>query len=418
MPTLNLESSPCSTVGEEILLELRMVEDISRCPPSPVYRPTSPPLDPYDEAERLMEAAAALQELESYNLVDAGSTPGPSEAIHLAISPIPPPTPDNENRIPPSEEEVHNVQKLARAILRYRQAHPILLNIIKEWTNHLMTAIRVMSRSGKPIHPIPITNEAFDDLSHLRFIPIFTNLMEPYMEDSDRSADTPLPTFLHHIPTPAEMAHASIQTEDMEEDTDHPGGQWMYFNPGNTSHYPLVFVGTDTRPHAAKYIRYLSVNDGIIHQGTEGKNKAIYGTPLHTHSYPTPNFHHPGVKDTDHTVFNPSSTSCLVINDTLYHLGDPRVIADVHTLCAQHNKLEGIKRQRLDLDSQECSAKKKMLDCERYLTHAAVCTHLQNHHLCTRPTSPPSSFLPRIHAAQGPPEDQWSDIEGEDSLEL
>ena len=87
-------------------------------------------------------------------------------------------------------------------------------------------------------------------------------------------------------------------------------------------------------------------------------------------------------------------------------------------LRAQYNKLESIKRQRLDLDGQERSAKKKMLDCERYLTHAAVRTRLQTHLLRTRPTSPPSSFLPRIHAAQGPPEDQWSDVEGEDSLEL
>ena len=259
---------------------------------------------------------------------------------------------------------MRNVQKLARAILRYRQAHPILLDVVKEWTDHLMMAIRVMSRSGKPAYPIPITNNAFDDVSHLRFIPIFTDLIDSYMEDSDGSVNTPPPTLLYCIPTPAEMAHASTQTEDVEGDTDHPGGQWMHFNPGNTSHYPLVFIGIDARPHAAKYIRYLSVNDGVIHQGTEGKNKAIYGTPLHAHSYPTPNFHRPGAKDTDHTIFDPSSTSHLVVDNALYHLGDPGVIADVHMLCAQHNKLENIKRQRLDLDNQEHSTKKKMLDCE------------------------------------------------------
>ena len=87
-------------------------------------------------------------------------------------------------------------------------------------------------------------------------------------------------------------------------------------------------------------------------------------------------------------------------------------------LRAQYNKLENIKRQCLDLDSQECSAKKKMLNCERYLTHTAVRTRLQTHLLRTRPSSPPSSFLPRIHVVQGPPEDQWSDVEGKDSLEL
>jgi len=44
--------------------------------------------------------------------------------------------------------------------------------------------------------------------------------------------------------------------------------------------------------------------------------------------------------------------------------------------------------------------------------------HLQNHLLCTCPLSPPSSFLPHIFAAQGPPEDEWSDVEGKDSLKL
>ena len=206
-----------------------------------------------------------------------------------------------------------------------------------------MPAIRVISCSGEPTHPVPITNNAFDNLSHLRFIPIFTDIINPYIEDSNGSVDTPPPTLLHCITTPAKVAHASTQTEDIEQDTDHPGGQWMCFNPGNTSHYPLVFIGTDARPHAAKYIHYLLVNDGVIHQGTEGKDKAIYSTPLHARSYPTPNFYCLGVKDTDHTIFHPSSTTCLVVDNALYHLGDPGVIADVHMLCAQHNKLESIK---------------------------------------------------------------------------
>ena len=131
MPTLNLESSPRSTVEEEILLELRMAESISQRPSSPVYRPTSPPPDPIHNAQEF-EAATVIEEMRTYRLVDAGFTPGPSEAIRLAISPVPPPTPDSEHRIPLSEKEVRNVQKLARAILRYRQAHPILLDVVKE----------------------------------------------------------------------------------------------------------------------------------------------------------------------------------------------------------------------------------------------------------------------------------------------
>ena len=286
MPTPNLGNPPHSTVGEEILLELHSESLTKQHSPSPEYHPTSPPPDHYaiheaTEALQALQATTIMEEMRTYRLVDTGFTPGPSEAIYLAISPIPPPTPDSEHRILPSEEEVCNMQKLAQGILCYHTAHPSPLNIIKEWTDHLMGAIKVMSHSGKPAHPVPITDNAFDDLSHLRFIPIFTDIIDPYMEDSDGSVGTPPPTLLHCISTPAEVAHASTQTENIEEDTDHPGGQWMCFNPGNTSHYPLIFISTDARPHIAKYIRYLSVNDGVIHQGTEGKDKAIYSTPLH-----------------------------------------------------------------------------------------------------------------------------------------
>jgi len=282
-------SSPYSTVGEEILLELRntpLVDRIRGCAPSPEYHPTSPPPNaPHQcysksEALEIAEAMIVMREMGEFSTAYAGNTPGVSEAICMSISPIPPPTPENEHCIPPSEEEVHNMQKLAQGIIRYHAAHPTPLKIVKDWTDHLMGAIRVMSRSGEPAHPVPITNDTFDDLSHLRFIPIFINIINPYMEDSNGSVDTPPPTLLQHIATPAEMAHASTQTEDTE-DTDHPGGQWMCFSPSNTSHYPLVFIGTDTRLHVAKYICYLSVNDGVVHQGTEGKDKAIYGTPLH-----------------------------------------------------------------------------------------------------------------------------------------
>ena len=54
-----------------------------------------------------------ISEIGQYNTHHAGNTPGVSEIIHMSIFPIPPPTPDSEHHIPPSEEEVCNVQKLA-----------------------------------------------------------------------------------------------------------------------------------------------------------------------------------------------------------------------------------------------------------------------------------------------------------------
>jgi len=121
MPTLNL-SSPHSTVGEEILLELcsrPLADRIRECIPSPEYHPTSPPPDaPHQfqsesEALEIAEAMIIMREMGEFTTAYAGNTPKVSEAIRMSISPIPPPTPNNKHRIPPSEEEVRNVQKLA-----------------------------------------------------------------------------------------------------------------------------------------------------------------------------------------------------------------------------------------------------------------------------------------------------------------
>jgi len=126
MPTPNL-SSPHSTVEEEILLELHrpLVDRIRERIPSPEYHPISPSPDaPYQyysesEALKIAEAMIILSEMGKYTTTHAGNTPGVSEAIRMSISPIPPPTPDDEYRIPPSKEEVRNVQKLAQGILCY-----------------------------------------------------------------------------------------------------------------------------------------------------------------------------------------------------------------------------------------------------------------------------------------------------------
>jgi hypothetical protein len=100
----------------------------------------------------------------------------------------------------------------------------------------------------------------------------------------------------------------------------------------------------------------------------------------------------------------------------LIHLVDAGVVADVHTLRAQINKKQNIKRQQLELDGQEREAEGKMLLVKQYLVHARARSRLQNHLLHTHPSSPPSSFVPCIHAAQGPPESEWVNEDGRDSL--
>ena len=77
-----------------------------------------------------------------------------------------------------------------------------------------------------------------------------------------------------------------------------------------------------------------------------------------------------------------------------------------------------IKQQRLELDNKEHMTSRKLLDMERYLAAAVVCTRLQPHLLRMHPASPPSSFIPHIFTAQGPTDETGEQIEGEDSLEV
>ena len=98
-------------------------------------------------------------------------------------------------------------------------------------------------------------------------------------------------------------------------------------------------------------------------------------------------------------------------------MGDAGVIADVHTLRDQHLRIATIRQQRIKLGRQELKAEDKRNEMERYLAHAAVRMRLAPHLVHTRPRSPPSSIIPRIFAAQGPPDNNPAECEGEDSLE-
>src|SRR5205807_8593642 len=108
------------------------------------------------------------------------------------------------------------------------------------------------------------------------------------------------------IATPSQLSivDASAQTE---EDGDHPGDDWMLYDSTNPGHYQLLFSNKLGQAEVAKYIRYTSVRDGMAIQGCHKKGDPIYNMALHTRSYPNPNFHSLGIKDTDLTIFHPSS---------------------------------------------------------------------------------------------------------------
>jgi hypothetical protein len=210
-------------------------------------------------------------------------------------------------------------------------------------------------------------------------------------------------------------SHISISSD--EDESDHPGDEWMLYDGSNPKHYALVFINEQNEEEVAKYIQYVSVRDDMHLQGQRSKNTPLYAVPLHARAFSIANFWQSGLRDTDLGIFDPSSNDRLIVDNALFHLGDAGVIADVHTLRAQYTRLVNVKRQRVELDAIKCKAEKKKNTMERYLAHAAVRTRLHPHLLKERPASPPSRIIPRLHAAQGPADALPEDCEGKDGLE-
>ena len=69
------------------------------------------------------------------------------------------------------------------------------------------------------------------------------------------------------------------------------------------------------------------------------------------------------------------------------------------------------------MNNAEDRTQTKLLTVEQYLTHAAVCTHLQPHLVKTRPPLPPTIFpsstlhIPQIFASQGLPDSKEEDTD-------
>jgi hypothetical protein len=208
---------------------------------------------------------------------------------------------------------------------------------MKTWTNDLVPAINALSYATGWEEP-PCDLQRYNEIVHLAWVPAFVDLINPYCESPTDEA----PMLLIATPSQLSIIDAGAQTE---EDTDHPGDDWMLYDSTNPGHYQLLFSNELGQAEIAKYIWYISVRDGMAIQGCRKKGDPVYGMALHACTYPNPNFHSPGIKDTDLTIFHPSSVNCQLVDDALIHLVDAGVIANVHTLRAQINKKQNIKRQ-------------------------------------------------------------------------
>jgi hypothetical protein len=195
---------------------------------------------------------------------------------------------------------------------------------MKAWTDDLVPAINALSYVTGQEEP-PCDLQRYNEIVHLAWVLAFIDLINPYCESPTDEA----PMLLVATPSQLSVANASAQ---IEEDTDHPGDDWMLYNSTNLGHYQLLFSNELGQAEVAKYIRYISVRDGMAVQGCHKKGDPVYGMALHAHAYPNPNFHSPSIKDTNLTIFHPSSVNHWLVDNALIHLIDVGVIADVHTL--------------------------------------------------------------------------------------
>jgi hypothetical protein len=203
---------------------------------------------------------------------------------------------------------------------------------MKVWTDDLMPSIEAFAHMT-PNDTSPITTEEYNAIVHLAWVPAFVDLIQPYRESPDIAPD-----FINRVPTPFE--HRTLSPSDVsvtdagvqvDEDANHPGNNWMLYNNANTDHYKLIFSNEQGQAEIAKYIRYISVTDGMAVQGCRKKGDPIYGMSLHARAFPHPNLYGPGTKDSDLTIFHPSSVNRHLVDDALIHLLDAGVVADIHT---------------------------------------------------------------------------------------
>src|SRR5437588_1171075 len=109
-----------------------------------------------------------------------------------------------------------------------------------------MPAIIALSYATSLEEP-PCSLESYNQIVHLAWVPHFVDLINPYCESPTDEA----PKLLVATPSQLSVVNASAQTE---EDTDHPGNDWMLYDSTNPGHYQLLFSNKLGQAEIAKYI--------------------------------------------------------------------------------------------------------------------------------------------------------------------
>jgi len=258
----------------------------------------------------------------------------------------------------PTQEDVKDVRKNCRALLKAMEVHQRLESALEAWTEGLMPAINILGNDGLDNQIFTTSFQDFSAVQHLFFVPQILTEIEQFLDVDSVQSDPPESLGAQYNPTISKASSPSPillnpPLSDKLNDPMYPGEGWALFDAGNPGHYPLTFVNDEGQSEVAKYICFRSTEEDTYLVGTRGKNEREYATPLQAKAYPSPNFNRCGVKDTDLNIFHPAHLSRLMVDTTLVNLKDPGVLADVHRLWGLHNIISSAKRQRLELEKKE-----------------------------------------------------------------
>jgi len=278
----------------------------------------------------------------------------------------------------PSSAWVRHVRKQYRALLKYMEHQERITGALSAWTEDLLPALNILGNTELDDQVFTTTFHDYTAVEHLFLIPQILDKIKGYMSDDDVQSDEPI-RFAEYNPTislsstPSPIPNVP-QLMDQLNDLNHPGSGWSEYDHSDVRQYPLVFLNEYGQDEVACYItfRQIGVNTHLI--GTHKHGDPEFSIPLHARAHPAPNFNRPGVKDYDLNIFHPSSTSRLLIDNTIIDLKDPGVVADIYRYRAHQSELEAVKRQQVELNRREDSAQSQLSMVERHLTNAAVRT--------------------------------------------
>ena len=205
-------------MGEEILIELhdrpladRIGERVSTPPFE--YTVSTPPSQYIEEQEAILaEQRAAEADARTHSTPESMPRPVPSS----------PSSSEFRHQLwlnsEPTQPEIRSIVKLCKAIKRYRQANPILNDAIRTWTDNIIGNIDLYAQHNPNSSLLPTTNDIFDQITHFTFIPVFMEMIGPYLEDNDLEVGPPPPSY-STLPLTSRHKQKCLWTTTTQEET-------------------------------------------------------------------------------------------------------------------------------------------------------------------------------------------------------